>query len=67
MNRRMTWLLPREPEGFCKGIEGQQEDIEVTRRGYQRLGVDARRSALLGATLDCLAEDGMGGASVRSS
>lgn len=37
----------------------------MTRRSYQRLGVDARRSALLEATLDCLAEDGMGGASVR--
>jgi len=37
----------------------------VTRRSFQRLGEDARRNALLDATLDCLAEDGMGGASVR--
>ncbi len=37
----------------------------MTRRSYQRLGEDARRAALLEATLDCLAEEGMGGASVR--
>lgn len=37
----------------------------MTRRSYQRLGEDARRNALLEATLDCLAEDGMAGASVR--
>ncbi|MCJ8139170.1 TetR family transcriptional regulator C-terminal domain-containing protein [Falsirhodobacter halotolerans] len=37
----------------------------MTRRSYQRLGEDVRRNALLDATLDCLAEDGMGGASVR--
>ncbi|WFE75807.1 TetR family transcriptional regulator C-terminal domain-containing protein [Roseinatronobacter sp. S2] len=37
----------------------------MTQRSYQRLGEDARRNALLEATLDCLAEDGMGGASVR--
>ena len=37
----------------------------MTRRSYQRLGEDARRNALLEATLACLADDGMGGASVR--
>ena len=37
----------------------------MTRRSYKRLSEDTRRNALLEATLECVAEDGLGGASVR--